>query len=185
MRVVLQQPSARHRADFIEAARRSRTLHDPWVSAPRTEAQYDAYVGRLESGRHVGYLVLTRTRELAGVINLNEITLGALKSAYLGYYALSPHAGQGYMSEGLRRVITRAFRVHRLHRLEANIQPDNGASRRLVERAGFRLEGFSPRYLKIGGRWRDHERWAITAEDWGNRTRFAQERLTSSGQSST
>ena len=58
---------------------------------------------------------------------------------------------------------------HRHHRLEANIQPDNDTSRRLLQRLGFRLEGFSPRYLKIAGRWRDHERWTLTAEEWKSR----------------
>jgi ribosomal-protein-alanine N-acetyltransferase len=70
------------------------------------------------------------------------------------------------MEKGLRAVMKEAFRSQRLHRLEANIQPHNEASRRLVQRCGFRLEGFSPRYLKIAGRWRDHERWAITVEEW-------------------
>jgi ribosomal-protein-alanine N-acetyltransferase len=70
------------------------------------------------------------------------------------------------MEKGLRAVLNDAFRAQRLHRLEANIQPNNEASRRLVQRCGFRLEGFSPRYLKIAGRWRDHERWAITVEEW-------------------
>jgi [ribosomal protein S5]-alanine N-acetyltransferase len=73
------------------------------------------------------------------------------------------------MKRGLSAVLSEAFAKHRLHRLEANIQPDNDASRRLVQRLGFRLEGFSPRYLKIAGRWRDHERWALTAEDWKSR----------------
>jgi len=70
------------------------------------------------------------------------------------------------MAEGLRAVVSRAFRVNRLHRVEANIQPGNQASRRLVKALGFRREGFSPRYLKIGRRWRDHERWAATRETW-------------------
>jgi ribosomal-protein-alanine N-acetyltransferase len=166
VRITLQQPTAEHAAEFLAAVQRSRSLHEPWIFAPRTQLQYRAYIERLAGDQHVGYFLMTDRGELAGVINLNEITLGALKSAYLGYYAMSPHNGRGYMTDGLRRVITRAFRVHRLHRLEANVQPDNTPSRRLVQRAGFRLEGFSPRYLKIGGRWRDHERWAITVEEW-------------------
>ena len=103
------------------------------------------------------------------MININEIVRGLFCSGYLGYYAFSPHAGRGYMKKGLSAVLSEAFGRQRLHRLEANIQPDNEASRRLVQNAGFRLEGFSPRYLKIAGRWRDHERWAITAEEWQRR----------------
>jgi ribosomal-protein-alanine N-acetyltransferase len=68
------------------------------------------------------------------------------------------------MQEGLRLAIARAFGRLRLHRLEANLQPGNSASRRLVRRLGFRREGYSPRYLKLGGRWRDHERWALLAD---------------------
>jgi ribosomal-protein-alanine N-acetyltransferase len=69
------------------------------------------------------------------------------------------------MREGIRLTLRHAFGPLKLHRLEANIQPDNAPSLALVKGAGFRLEGYSPRYLKIGGRWRDHERWAILAED--------------------
>ena len=57
-----------------------------------------------------------------------------------------------------------AFRRLKLHRLEANIQPTNAPSIGLARACGFAREGYSPRYLKIGGRWRDHERWAILAD---------------------
>ena len=107
----------------------------------------------------------------AGVININEIVRGVFCSGYLGYYAFVPHNERGYMKKGLDAVLAEAFGRHRLHRLEANIQPDNDASRALVQRCGFRLEGFSPRYLKLAGRWRDHERWAITKEAWKGQSR--------------
>ncbi len=66
------------------------------------------------------------------------------------------------MSEGVRLAIDYAFCTLGLHR----IQPQNRASIHLVERLGFTKEGFSRRYLKINGEWRDHERWALTVEDW-------------------
>ena len=77
--------------------------------------------------------------------------------------AFAPAAGQGYMSEGLGLVLRYAFEQLRLHRLDAQIQPGNHASLRLVRRLGFRNEGYSPALLFIDGAWRDHERWAITA----------------------
>jgi ribosomal-protein-alanine N-acetyltransferase len=106
-----------------------------------------------------------------GGININEIVRGVFRSGYLGYQVGAPHARQGYMTEALAIVLREAFGPLRLHRVEANIQPGNRASIGLVRRAGFRLEGLSRRYLKIGGRWRDHERWALTVEDWRRRRR--------------
>ena len=103
---------------------------------------------------------------ILGFFNLSQIARGSLQSAYLGYAVGKPYARNGYMREGLELVLRRAFLTLRLHRIEANIQPGNRASIALAAGAGFRREGFSPRYLKIGGRWRDHERWAILAEEW-------------------
>ena len=103
---------------------------------------------------------------IVGVFTLSQIVRGMFHSAYLGYYAERPYSGQGYMTEGMRLVLRHAFTDMKLHRVEANVQPENAASIALVKRSGFRLEGFSPRYLKVGGRWRDHQRWAILIDDW-------------------
>jgi [ribosomal protein S5]-alanine N-acetyltransferase len=175
-RVRTEDAALQHEPAFLAAVRRSRELHRPWVSPPDTRKKFRAYLGRCGGPAHHGYLVLTGEGELAGVINLNEIVRGVFQSAYLGYYAFAPHAGQGYMRRGLDAVLRRAFRELGLHRLEANIQPANTTSIALAKRAGFRREGYSERYLKIGGRWRDHERWAILREDWHARPLGARER---------
>ncbi len=110
------------------------------------------------------FLAFTRTRdELAGVINITNVVLGPFRSGYLDYYVFSGFERQGIMKNGLVWVVRHAFSRLKLHRLEANIQPTNRASIALVRSCGFEREGFSPRYLKINGRWRDHERWALVA----------------------
>jgi ribosomal-protein-alanine N-acetyltransferase len=169
---ILEIPSKRRRAEFLAAVKRSRKLHGQWVSPPRTTNAFDKSLKRYGSKSHISYWIITEAGKLAGVININEIVRGSFHSGYLGYYALTPHNGRGYMTAGIRAVVSRAFRNLHLHRLEANIQPDNKASLGLVARLGFRRKGFSPRYLKIAGKWRDHERWAVTAEDWNDRVAF-------------
>ncbi len=157
----------RRAPEFIDAVRRSRSLHRGLVSPPSTRATFRAYVTRFRRSSHIGHFVCLPARDvLVGVINVSEIVRGSFQSAYLGYYAFVPHTACGYMTEGLRLVVARAFREYRLHRLEANIQPGNSPAIARVQRLGFRCEGLSPRYLKIAGRWRDHERWALTVEDW-------------------
>lgn len=163
-RVALVRPSAKWAAEFVAAVRRSRRLHGRWVSAPATPALYRAYLRRVRRPTHESYLVCLRASdEIVGVANISEIVRGPFRSAYLGYYAFRPHERQGLMTEGLRLVIRDAFGRLGLHRLEANVQPGNRASIRLARRLGFRREGYSPRYLKIQGRWRDHERLALRA----------------------
>jgi [ribosomal protein S5]-alanine N-acetyltransferase len=177
MRVELRRPSRRDEAEFLRLVRQSRSLHRPWVSPPSTPALFRAYLARCRDRRHAGFLVcLSPAGEIAGVVNLNEIVHGALRSAYLGYYSFAPHADRGCMRAGLSLALRHAFGELRLHRVEANIQPGNEASIALVRRLGFSREGFSRRYLKIGGRWRDHQRWALLADDWRRRGPGAAER---------
>ena len=163
---ILEKPTGRRESEFLAAVQNSRRLHAAWVSAPRSPDAFKSYLKRIRDKAHLGYWVVTEDGELAGVINVSEIVRGVFCSGYLGYYAFAPYNGRGYMTRGLSAVLNDVFSVHGLHRVEANIQPGNDESRRLVQRLGFRLEGFSPRYLKIAGKWRDHERWALTVEDW-------------------
>ena len=101
-----------------------------------------------------------------GLISLSNLVSGAFRSATLGYWIGERHAGRGLMGEALDLYLRRAFETLGLHRVEANVRPENTPSRALVRGRGFFLEGYSPRYLEIDGRWCDHERWALLAEEW-------------------
>jgi ribosomal-protein-alanine N-acetyltransferase len=164
--ICLEPPTLRWADEFLAAVARSRALHRGLVSPPHTRPLFRAYLTRLSKPTHIGHFVCSSTGELVGVVNVNEIVRGAFQSAYLGYYAFAPYDGRGYMRQGIQLVVARAFSAYRLHRLEANIQPLNAPSIALVRSLGFRLEGRSTRYLKVAGQWRDHERWAITKEEW-------------------
>jgi [ribosomal protein S5]-alanine N-acetyltransferase len=137
------------------------------VSPPANSDDFCQYIRSLRRKNRIGFLVtLAESGEPVGVINVNEIVRGYFQSAYLGYYAFIPYAGQSLMWQGMRQAIQHCFSDQRLHRLEANIQPENERSIALVKALGFSKEGYSPRYLKVCGKWRDHERWAIRAEQW-------------------
>jgi [ribosomal protein S5]-alanine N-acetyltransferase len=166
-RVFLRAPQASDRTEFVALMRSSRTFHRPWATAPTDDERFAAYI--VDSRRaDFEAMLLCRRSDLAivGFFNLSQIVRRSLQSAYLGYAVGKPYAGHGYMREGIQLVLEHAFVDLKLHRIEANIQPGNHASVALARGAGFRREGFSPRYLKIAGRWRDHERWAILADDW-------------------
>ena len=165
-RAYLRYPTPADEAQFVALMAASRRLHRPWVTSA-DEASFHQYVVRAGRQGTESMLVCRRdTGGLAGFINLSQIFYGGLCSAMCGYAAFAPSAGQGYLFEGLSLALRHAFITLRLHRVEANIQPGNERSRDLARGCGFRIEGFSPRYLKVGGRWRDHERWAIDIEDW-------------------
>ena len=167
IQVLLRTPTAGDAAEFLAFVRESRRLHRPWVYPPSTRERFLAYVRRCRRDDFQGLLVRRIEDDaVVGVYNLSQIFRGGFQNATLGYYGSALHGGRGYMTEGMALLLGYAFRTLKLHRLEANIQPGNRPSIALVRRAGFSKEGFSPRYLKVGGRWRDHERWAITREIW-------------------
>ncbi len=167
---LVRQPAPSDEHAFVTAVRHSRELHSPWIEPPDSSARYAQYLERLSRPEHAGFLVIDQAdRGLVGFININEIVLGTFGSGYLGYAAFAGKAGRGLMGDGLAQVVGIAFGAMGLHRLEANIQPSNKPSISLVTRLGFRHEGFSPRYLRVAGAWRDHDRFALTAEDWAAR----------------
>ena len=165
--VVLRAIDYADRDEFLAMVRESRELHRPWAYPPERPDQFDELVARSQRD-DVVTLLACRADDgcIAGVFTISQIVRGAFQSAFLGYYGSARCSRRGYMRSGLQLVLDYAFGELRLHRVEANIQPGNTPSLSLARGAGFRLEGFSPRYLLIGGRWRDHERWAITAEEW-------------------
>lgn len=152
-------------AEFLRLVRASRAFHRPWSYPPATPQAFREHVGSGSAADE--RLVVCRNVDgaIVGYFGLSQIVHGRFRNAYLGYYTFEPFAGQGYMSEGLELVLRHAFDDLRLHRVQANIQPRNERSIGLVRDAGFRHEGLALRYLKVGGRWRDHEQWAITVED--------------------
>lgn len=164
-RTFFRPVNAADRSEFLALTQDGRDLHSQWIKTPLTVHTFRAYLRRNERDDHLGFAICLRDGgEMVGVVNINHIVGGALRTGTVAYFVAKQHAGKGYMREGLTQVKEHAFRELRLHRLEANIQPGNTASQALVRNCGFALEGIAPRFLYINGAWRDHERWAAVDE---------------------
>lgn len=179
-RVYIFTPTRDHAADFIAFTLANRDFHRPWVFPATDMGGYRSYLERLAKSGAFGFLVARNDDDgLTGVVNINDVVMGGQRSASLGYYGTRGVARRGLMSEGLSLVLDQAFAELGLHRIEANVQPDNAASLALIGGLGFRREGFSPAFLQIDGVWRDHERWAILDEEWKRRAAAPARRLLS------
>jgi ribosomal-protein-alanine N-acetyltransferase len=166
-RVYLRAPTAGDRDELLALNLKSARHVRGFATPMATPQAFAAYLKRSRTPEFLGILICLRVNDaIVGSVNLSQIVRGAFNSAYMGYQVFAPYARQGYMTEAMPLVLRLVFRTLKLHRVEANIQPTNSASLAVVKRAGFRREGYSPRYLKIAGRWRDHERWTMTIEDW-------------------
>lgn len=166
-RLMLRRLGPEDRGAWLDLKQVSIELHRPWEPWP--ESGYrppDANDFQSQLGRDAYLMIRRADNLLVGQVNFNQLVRGNFESAYLGYWVGQPFAGRGYATEGVALAVRHAFKVLRLHRLEANIVPTNLASLKVIQRCGFKKEGYSPRYLRIAGQWTDHERWALTVEDW-------------------
>lgn len=151
--------------DLLAANLASKAHHAPWVQAFTDAEGFHAWFSQTVTGPNVGLIAReSSSNGVVGVFTLSQIALGNFRSCYLGYYGMAAFAKQGLMTEALNATMAYAFEQIGLNRVEANIQPGNHRSIALVQRCGFEKEGFSKRYLKIDGEWRDHERWARLAD---------------------
>ncbi|MFN8113996.1 MAG: GNAT family protein [Solirubrobacterales bacterium] len=166
-RVRISAPEERDRRDFIAAMRDSADLHGRWITPATTDEGFDELLERHLADDFEAFVVRTADDDaIAGAIYISNIFRRNLRSAYVGYAAVTGHERRGLMTEALGLVLDEAFGRLGLHRIEANIQPGNAASIALVRRLGFVREGYSENYLQIDGVWQDHERWAIRSEIW-------------------
>ena len=165
-KIIIKKLELSDESEFLAAMQNSISLHHPWVQPPTTTEGFHEYFKKYQEANRVCYLVWDDLGHLIGVFNVSEIVLGVFRSAYLGYFGVKAYEAKGYMSAALKLVLEQIFTSLGLHRIEANIQPNNIASLHLARANGFKKEGYSPRYLKVDGEWCDHERWAITYEDW-------------------
>jgi [ribosomal protein S5]-alanine N-acetyltransferase len=167
IRVFIRNPTEEDCQELLSLRQRSKDFHFPWVFLSLNEKDCKNYINRCQNDDYQSLLIChLSSNKIIGVVNFSQIFYGMFQNAYLSYYVDVDFAGQGLMFEGVHLAIDYAFYNLELHRIEANIQPENKASISLVKRLGFTQEGFSQKYLQINGEWRDHERWALTVENW-------------------
>jgi len=168
MRVTIREPQSADAEMFRAAVLRSAEHLRPWN--PVEPDGFPDLLRRQGDDLRTFLILDEEAGGLVGVCNVANIVRGRFRNAALGYDSYLPYAGTGRMTVGLRQVVDRCFALRPdglgLHRLEINIQPDNLRSLAMAGRLGFRHEGFSPRMLFINAAWRDHERFAMTTEEW-------------------
>ncbi len=169
-RVYLQLPVQRNWRAWAALRAESRDFlapwEPPWAYDALTRGAYrrrlKTYKSELRQGLTYSFLIFRRIDDaLLGGVTLSNLRRGVAQSATLGYWIGAAHSRQGYMTEALAAVLEFAFSRLALHRVEAACLPANEASRRLLLKSGFREEGYAREYLRINGRWQDHQLFAI------------------------
>lgn len=120
-----------------------------------------------EDGSGYGFgIFLSNEDRLIGRVNLSNVVRGAWESCTMGYFLDETWNGHGLTTEAVDLVIGFAFGPGELHRVQAAVMPRNVGSIRVLEKVGFRYDGFAEFYLKINGVWEDHNLYSITRESW-------------------
>jgi ribosomal-protein-alanine N-acetyltransferase len=170
------RPLGPHDVDEFTAAVVANRAHtEPWEPI-HAEAHYTR-AGQAETLRRdveawdmgTGYAFSVLDREgdrIIGRMALGNVVHGAWRNATLGYWVAAASGGRGHATEAARLICAFAFEHAGLHRVQPAVIPRNVRSIRVVEKAGFRLEGRALRYLNIAGRWEDHDIYAMTLEEW-------------------
>jgi [ribosomal protein S5]-alanine N-acetyltransferase len=148
----------------ITAAVASRASLGLWARPPEDFDAFRQWFAAQDGPRACPMIATLGDGTVVGCITISEIVRGSFESAYLGYWGHTPALGRGLMTRAVSHVLAEAFGPMGLHRLEVNIQPGNLRSIALARRVGFVREGYSARYLRVDGVWRDHERWAILSD---------------------
>jgi ribosomal-protein-alanine N-acetyltransferase len=169
-RVYVRPPSEHDWAEWVELREVSRDFLIPWeptwpadcLTRTAFRRRLRHYADEWHSGAGYAFFIFSREGDrLQGGITLSNVRRGVAQTGTLGYWVGKPYARQGVMSDAIRCMLRFCFESLRLHRVDAACLPRNAASRGVLAKAGFREEGFAPKYLRINGEWEDHVLFAI------------------------
>ena len=91
-----------------------------------------------------------------GTLSLSRIQYGNLCSGVLGYRIGGERQGEGFGTEAAKEGTRIGFEELSLHRMEADVMTENRASLRILEKCGYKKEGYFREYFRINGKWEDH-----------------------------
>ena len=173
-RLTLRSPQMRDFEQWARLRRESQGFLTPWEPQwSRDHLTSRAFRNRVswaersirQGDAYPLFIFRQKDGQVVGGVTLSNLRRQPAQAATLGYWVGEVYAKQGYMTEALTAVREYAFMTLDLSRLEAACLPDNIASRRLLERCGFKYEGVAQAYLQIGGRWRNHVLYAGLRND--------------------
>lgn len=168
-RIEISQLSPADEQIFLDMTRASHTIHHPWVSPPSDTASFNELLDRNKQDNFKTIVIRPKGKQdIIGVFNISQIFYHNFQNSIMGYYTNIAYHGQGYMREGLLQTVAHVFFNLKLHRIEANIICENQRSIKFIKNFRFRHEGMSKNYLYVDNAWRDHEKFALTREDWEN-----------------